>query len=779
MLKNYELLSPAGSMEAFYMALANGADAVYLGGEEFSARASAVNFSRDEIVEAVDFAHIRGKKVFVALNILLGEEELDRALEYVGFLWEVGVDALILQDLGMATLVREYFPEFELHASTQMSVLDYGGAQFLEAFGFTRIVVGREIDLGEIEKIKSNTSLEIEAFCHGALCVSVSGQCLMSSMIGGRSGNRGACAQPCRKEYKLVDSKGNQVYDKGYAISPKDLNTIEDLDRLLKAGVYSFKLEGRMKRPDYVAILTHNYASALRGEDFSIEDVKQIFNRTFTRGFSFGEFSHDYISFDRPDNRGVEIGQVMGRFGKNILVKAGERLSKGDLLEFTDKKGRKKTHLLNQDINKGEEARIELGFFPEKGSSFQRVQSQRLKDLANESLDRAYQVRALRGKIFIAIGQKPSFSLEGVYKVVVEGNDPVERAQKKGLDIEKLRENLGKFDKSYFFLQDLDLDVDSEAFLPISVINDLRRRAIEAYEEKLLIKREPREGFLRGKNWKKIQGNYTPKLSVEVRSFDLLKRLDLRKINRVELAFVDRLEEALDYLRGRDVDVYFSLDFHPTFPLKDFLLSLKGRVDGLLVQNLGQVYLSRDWDKVLIGQGLNILNLEAGSYFINQGRDFIVSPEANYGQLEEFTKTFGTCGEIYLYGYQKVMEMKHCPMSLKKSCGRNRDCQNCSFASGYKLEDGRQARFPFLRSNDFTRIYNSVPTYWGNDMKDLQRLYPSMYKLSFSFEEERVEDLVDAFYFYFQGRGHKLQDLNEYFKEKGYTKGHLRKGILS
>lgn len=759
------------------MAMANGADAVYIGGKEFSARASAVNFSRQEIEEAVDFAHIRGKKVFVTLNILLAQDEIKEALEYTNFLWQVGVDALIVQDIGFAQLVRKLFPDFELHASTQMSILDFEGAKYLERLGFTRIVVGREIELSEIKKIKEYSNLEIEAFCHGALCVSVSGQCLMSSMIGGRSGNRGACAQPCRKQYTIVDSNLESVYEKGYAISPKDLNTIEDVHDLLLAGVYSFKLEGRMKRPDYVGVLTKNYAQALKKESYNQEHVKQIFNRTFTKGFTFGEFSRDYISFDRPDNRGVCAGQALRRIGKNTQIKSQVKLSKGDLLEFQAHDGSLKTFLVNEDIPKGKEVTLALNFRPKIPSSFSRVISQELKEVAEESLGQLYQIEGLRGKIYIHINEKPVFTLVGKYEVSIEGEDLVEEAAKNPLDKDRIRENLSKFDKSYFYLQDLSFDVDSNAFIPIRTVNELRRNALEAYEAFYQFKRSEKEINLPKQSYEiDVEER---KISVEVMSLNQLKRVDLSKVDRVELAFSQDIDLAFDYLSKANIQVYLSLPFYDKEKNYQGLLDkYSNKVHGVLIQSLGQLEtLPKDME-ILIGESLNIFNHEAAKFYLEKKYNIIPSPECTISQLQEFTKAFGSCGEIYVYGYQKVMEMKHCPLSLKKNCGEDRNCKTCNFRKGYSLLDAREAKFAFLRNYDFTEVYNSVPTYLGNDIREIQKLNPSMYKIKIRFDEEEIEEIIDSFYSYFKGDKEKIEELNDKFRLKGFTRGHLRKGIL-
>ncbi|MBC7960353.1 MAG: U32 family peptidase, partial [Vallitaleaceae bacterium] len=255
-----ELLAPAGSYKALVAAVHAGCDAVYLGGSKFGARANAENFTNETLPQAIDFAHLHGVKVYYAANTLIKEEEMSDFLEQVHFLYKEGVDALIIQDLGVYQLLHETFPKLPLHASTQMTVHNLDGVQWLEKLGFERVVLSRELSLNEIEFIKKHSSIELECFIHGALCVCYSGQCLFSSLIGGRSGNRGTCAQPCRLPYDLYsENKKISSSSDRFLLSPKDIQTLEILPALMKSGIHTFKIEGRMKNPNYVALMTALY----------------------------------------------------------------------------------------------------------------------------------------------------------------------------------------------------------------------------------------------------------------------------------------------------------------------------------------------------------------------------------------------------------------------------------------------------------------------------------------------------------------------------------------
>lgn len=360
MERQVELLAPVGGKEALYAAVQNGANAVYLGGKLFNARHSATNFDSSELKEAIRYAHLHKVKVYVTVNILIDDKEMRETLDYIRFLYEIDVDAIIVQDLGLASLVRELFPKLDLHASTQMTINNLDGAKQLEELGFSRIVLARETPLEEIKRIKAGTTMELESFVHGALCVSYSGQCLMSSMIGGRSGNRGRCAQPCRMKYSIVDNMGRLVqdWDKKHVISPRDLNTLEHLDRLIESGITSLKIEGRMKRPEYVATIVANYRKAL---DFGVEaitegdkkDVTQIFNREFTKGLGLGDLGRTYISYDRPDNRGSLLGYVSRVDKYRVYIMLQDDVEKGDGIELTLKNGDFKGFKVPINLSKG------------------------------------------------------------------------------------------------------------------------------------------------------------------------------------------------------------------------------------------------------------------------------------------------------------------------------------------------------------------------------------------------------------------------------------------
>ncbi|HHX50014.1 MAG TPA: U32 family peptidase, partial [Clostridia bacterium] len=345
-----ELLAPAGDVESLRAAVANGADAVYLGGKLFSARQYARNFDEKELEQSIRYAHRRNVKVYVTVNILLDNTELQAAAEYLQFLYNAGTDAIIIQDIGLLYLARQVVPDLKIHASTQMTIHNLPGARFLSQEGVQRIVLARELSLKDIMGIHQGSSIELEVFVHGALCISYSGQCLMSSLIGGRSGNRGRCAQPCRLPYRLVDDTGKlatrteKVGD--YLLSPRDLCTLDLIPELVKSGVTAFKFEGRMKKPEYVATVIRVYRQALDrylqdpgGFSVSTEEkqqLEQVFNRDFTTGYFLGNQGRELMSWKRPNNRGVYLGRVLSLNPAKVSVKVRLELplSRGDGVEY-------------------------------------------------------------------------------------------------------------------------------------------------------------------------------------------------------------------------------------------------------------------------------------------------------------------------------------------------------------------------------------------------------------------------------------------------------------
>lgn len=344
-----ELLSPVGNFDCLKAAVQNGANSVYLGTNMFSARAFASNFSLDELEKAIQYAKIRGVKTFLALNTLVNDIELEQAMEIAKKAYKFGIDAIIVQDLGLAIALIKAFPNLPIHASTQMTVHNLNGALKLQELGFRRVILARELSVNEIAYICNNTNIEVETFIHGALCISYSGQCLFSSMLGGRSGNRGKCAGPCRLPFELLEN--NKIVDSGYLLSTRDLCGLDFIPNLINAGVKSFKIEGRMKSPEYVATVTRIYRKyidlALSDYDYVIDEddkkqLLQVFNRGMSSSGHFNsEANRDLVYKEKPNNMGLFLGKVQKYNTKKglITIKLNEPIGIGDTIALEKEDG--------------------------------------------------------------------------------------------------------------------------------------------------------------------------------------------------------------------------------------------------------------------------------------------------------------------------------------------------------------------------------------------------------------------------------------------------------
>lgn len=516
-----ELLAPAGSREALVAAVENGANAIYLAGNAFGARAYASNFDREALREAIHFVHLRKVAIHVTVNTIVADEEMEPLRDYLRFLYEAGADAVLVQDLGVARVAHETVPDLPLHASTQMSVSSLEGVRALAELGFTRVVLARELSLKEIRHICAHAPIEIETFMHGALCVCYSGQCLMSSMIGGRSGNRGRCAQPCRLPYTLVDEKGQDVLgDKAgsYLLSPRDLSTIDVIPDLIEAGVSSLKIEGRMKRPEYVATVVRTYREAIdtyyAGKGYAVtqeerDDLAQIFNRDFTTAYLEGRPGKAMMSDRRPNNRGLLIGRVTAYDwdARIVTVKLSGRLGLGDQVDFWVKVGGRVTATISaltdakgRAVEEGQAGDTVSFAIPSAVRDHDRVfkvYDARLMERAKETYTSGAPVRRIPVAIAVraAIGEPLTVTLCDAEGHRGEGRTDFigESARKRPLSEEIIRKQVSRLGTSVYEMKSLHCDIAGEVMVPMSEINEARRKAVEALDALRLKEIEARE----------------------------------------------------------------------------------------------------------------------------------------------------------------------------------------------------------------------------------------------------------------------------------------------
>ena len=330
-----ELLAPAGNMEALKAAISNGCDAIYLGMQKFGARAYSSNFDYETLKEAVVYAHLRNVKIYVTMNTIVFESEISEMKEQMNLLNEIGVDGIIVQDLAALDYIVNNFVDLEAHCSTQMGIDDLEGTLLFKELGAKRVVLSREVEIEKVKEIKKNAKIPLEIFVHGALCVSYSGNCLMSGLIGYRSGNRGRCVGSCRKEYELIDQTTDTIIGKNYILSTKDLNTIEHIEDLKE--IDSLKIEGRMKEPAYVANVVSKYRKALDGEitTTDIADLSKTFNRTYTKGYLFHEDKKDITNITRPNNVGFEIGWISKIIKDTYEITLTKPLNQNDIIRIS------------------------------------------------------------------------------------------------------------------------------------------------------------------------------------------------------------------------------------------------------------------------------------------------------------------------------------------------------------------------------------------------------------------------------------------------------------
>lgn len=528
-----ELLAPAGSFDAFKAAVENGANAVYLGGRSFNARANAANFDLEELRRVVQYAHERETFVYVTVNILIADKEFPELFDYLYDLYEIGVDALILQDIGVAELIQSILPEMERHASTQITINNSWGVRHMEKLGFQRVVFAREVTAEQMKKISEKTVLDIEVFVHGALCICYSGQCLMSSFIGGRSGNRGRCAQPCRLTYQLMNEKKTDLLVEAklgdHLLSPRDLNFVEEIEELRKSGVYSLKVEGRMKRPEYVATVIRVYRHALdhvlaeehetSGSGLTEEEkteLLQIFNRDFSQAYFHGHPGAELMSYARPNNRGIRLGRIIKNTGNQLEIKLEAYLRPGDGIEIWTSRGREgitvskvwqgKTEV--PEGKPGDVIRIEFSGKSHPGDRVFKTHDELLMEKARQSFQegKEQRKRPLRMRLSGSIGEflvLEAWDRERNAKV--NSTTPAQKALKRPLTQEYAFQQLGRLGTTPFWLEELELEVEEGLMVPVSEINDMRRLAVEALLSKQdEHKRVTRSEYnLRLREWKK------------------------------------------------------------------------------------------------------------------------------------------------------------------------------------------------------------------------------------------------------------------------------------
>ncbi|WP_099203301.1 U32 family peptidase [Miniphocaeibacter massiliensis] len=766
---DFEVLAPVGNNDMLIAAIKAGADAIYLGGKLFSARAYAENFTTENMKNIVNLCHKNNVKVYVTVNTLLHDYELNEALNYVIDLYNSDVDAVIIQDLGLLKLIKQYLPDMEVHASTQINIYNYFGAKMMKELGFSRVVLARETPIDEIRYISENVDIELEVFIHGSLCVATSGQCLMSSYIGGRSGNRGKCAQPCRKEYQVYDSNFEiESKDKDYKsfLSPKDLCTIDTVVELRDIGVKSFKIEGRMKKPEYVYSVVKTYKSKLLKEKINIEVLEEVSNRGFTKGLLNYDYGKNFIEIDRKRNKkGIEIGVIVSQNNKTGIL-LYKQVYKGDILLIETKKGKVIQYTLTDDYKAGDII-FENYFYDAKiKAKVRRTSSIKLKEeLKNKVID--YK-RTIEFKFIGKIGKNPR--LYAKYKNL-EIEDEVEHtilpAISQPMEKEKISEQLSKLGNTDYTLNKIEFDIDENIFIPVKKLNELRREIIIELDN-----------YINNFNDREFK-NY---VTIE---FEKLKhRKESNTLINIEYINIDKeidneFGEIYSNLPLKNTNKYYFKI--PRFSTTDNLSKLENEIaeiekniEGFLVNNIGDIEFIRQKfpTKKIVGDlGLNVLNSKTYKFLEDLGLERItLSTELNLDEINSMLPFINTNFEIIVYGYLTSMIIRNCPFSSIKGCKNDLGCKSCKYSKNHYLKDENNEYFLVNRYNNYSELYNSKLLNSYDLIGNINFENSGNIRLIINEEDANLIKL-------FNNKINKNKNGKNLFDMNKYTKGHFNRGI--
>jgi len=774
-MEKVELLVPAGGYEQFIAAVENGADAIYLGASTFNARSFANNFSDEELKKAIEYAHIRNVKVYITMNILLNDEEIDEALELAKRLYLIGADAFIVQDIGLMRALREIIPNIDIHVSTQATIYSHQGINALNELDVSRIVLARELSLKEIKEVCDNTDKEIEVFIHGAMCICYSGQCRFSSLVGERSGNRGKCAQPCRLPYTLCANGEEKI--KNYTLSPKDLCSLQVLPAIIKCGVKSLKIEGRMKSPEYVACVTQIYRKYIdmyySGEDYEvesgdIEELAQVFNRgNFSDGYFTKRLGKDFISRERSKNWGTYLGKVISYNRKNrfIEVALDNDISMGDVIEIIgdDLVSGTVTYISDgkQQIKKSISGqKVIIGDFHgdiKQGQIIYKISSKEQIKKLQETFDgKCHKKIDISAKIDIKIGEKVSLSItEGVNTVNVESDFLVERAINRETSTEDVLKSLSKLGDTPFILKQSEINIDTGSSVPLKVLNELRRNAILKLEER---KKEPKRKakFNELRNIDGIKEVKDKKISVYLYNTENLSGLN--DVDRVYVPFSDyfeKKEEIEEELKNIEVVPYLNT------VTKN--ISYTQKVDKILISNLEHINIFKNLANNIYGDySLNTFNSYTCSEYEKMGlKGLNLSFELNLEQINRIKSNLEV--EVTVYGSLPLMISEHC--FIGSELAGNINCNLCQKGK-YSLKDRTGATFPIItdRANCRSIILNSKKLFLPDAMEKIK----SADYLRLYFFDETTSERINII---------KTIKENKKISCAQYTAGHFYRGV--
>lgn len=745
-----ELLAPAGNMESLKAAIANGADAIYLGMQKFGARAYSSNFDLESLEEAVKYAHLRDVKIYVTMNTIVFEDEISDMKKQLYQLNEIGVDGVIVQDLAVFDYVVRNFIDMEAHCSTQMGLDDLDGTLLFKELGAKRVVLARETSIEKVKEIKRTAKIPLEIFVHGALCVSYSGNCLMSGLIGYRSGNRGRCVGSCRKQYELIDTTTNTPLGKSYILSTKDLNTIDHIDDL--KDIDSLKIEGRMKEPAYVANVVSKYRLALDGKasDEDKENLNKTFNRTYTKGYLFHEDVKDITNIQKPNNFGYEIGKITKSFKGMYEITLNKILNQNDIIRIdhdNEDVNLSVVKLYDRDgnlINKADHVcyikikeKLSIGDIVYKTKDYLYY-----KELEN-TLDQEFRRFNLDIKVYAYPGSKLVIDAEGLgFQYLYESAETLGEAMNNPATKEQVVKQFSRLSDTVFTLNDVEFE-EYNAFIPAKLLNSARREIVQGlYELKLNSKKKRmKKEAAKEKISFTLQEPYITAAVTTREQYDACVSAGITEVY-------------FDNIIRRNQNTY------------------EEREGAVLIGGYGGIYHYRETNPFITDYSLNVVNATSCYELHRLGAKRVtLSYELNKKQIKELIDSYyeanGGCPalEMIVYGRAPLMFTKYCPLKKMNQCGL---CKSKS----YVIED-EYGSFPILSHDDCTTtILNGKILNLLDEMPSIKGV--ESFRLYFTTEsrDEVMKVASDAL--------KKLEGSlnNSLFNQETDTRGHFNKEII-
>ena len=798
-----EILAPAGSMECLKAAIAAGADAIYTGGALFGARAYAHNLTEEELLEAIDYVHLHGRRLYLTVNTLIKDREMEKQMyDYLLPYYRQGLDAVIVQDIGLFRFIRKHFPDLPIHASTQMTLTGVDGAKFLEKEGAQRIVTSRELSMAEVKKIADETELEIESFVHGALCYCYSGQCLFSSFIGGRSGNRGQCAQPCRLLYRTPEAKRPQ-----YLLSLKDICTLELIPEMIESGIYSFKIEGRMKKPEYAAAVAFQYrkyadlylkyyeecpaeedpaAYAMKKYRVREEDrqmLLDLYNRGgFHTGYYHTQNGREMISLNRPNHAGVPAVKVLAKKGRNVTAKALTDLYPQDIIELPMRKGREKAdnYTCKDAVRKG--MNVQIPVFADtpfkRDEIWMRTRNSTLIDTLREEFVNGKIKERICGTFRLYPQEKATLTVKCRDAEITVAGEKAQEALSQPMSRERIEKQLRKTGNTEFEFSFLKAEIGEKVFLPMQSLNELRREALETLE-KVICEKYRRSGEVKDPEEDKTELSMEEEIlsgwTASVRTAEQMEViLEEEAIGRIyaDCTMFPRIWEKDSYVEwitkvhAAGKEIYLVMPYIFRERTRKQYEAAYNRIfgagwDGILIANYESFAFLKEHGytgRIMTDYNLYEFNQESRKFWKEKGVfEFTAPVELTERELQDLRVKDG---EVIVYGYLPMMISAGCIQKTTRVCLKK---------SGQTTITDRY-RNPFVVKNEcdycYNILYNYVPLYLGDRMEEVYQIGPGRIRLMFTTErQQEVRQILSA---YFEGKE---------LPEGTYTRGHWKRGI--